>query len=110
MLTSFLERCRKWFLAPLAALPKRSEPASEAVAQLALAAQYRQQFQQSLEPYRFQDVGFSVHSQHEEDGILLYIFALVGTTDKRCVELCAGTGIECNAANLIVHHKWTGLL
>lgn len=85
-------------------------PTAPAVEQHALVALYRQQFQQGLAPYRFQDVGFSLHSQHEEDGILLYIFALVGTTNKHAVELCAGTGIECNTANLIVHHKWVGLL
>jgi hypothetical protein len=34
----------------------------------------------------------------------------VGTTNKRVVEICAGNGIECNAANLIVNHGWLGLL
>jgi hypothetical protein len=94
----------------LAPLQESQKTVPRAEEQLALIAQYRQQFQQGLAPYRLQDVGFSAHSQHEEDGILLYIFALVGTTDKRCVELCAGTGIECNTANLIVNHKWSGLL
>lgn len=111
MFGSFLHRGRAWLLAPLlAALQDSLKAAPRTVEQLALVALYRQQFQQGLPPYRFQDVGFSVHSQHEEDGILLYIFALIGTTDKRCVELCAGTGIECNTANLIVNHKWVGLL
>jgi hypothetical protein len=56
------------------------------------------------------DVGFKVYSQFEEDGILLYIFSLIGTTNKRVVEICAGDGVECMAANLIVNHGWTGLL
>jgi hypothetical protein len=58
----------------------------------------------------FAEVGFRCHSQFEEDGILLYIFALIGTTNKTCVELCAGNGIECNTANLILHHGWWGHL
>jgi hypothetical protein len=56
------------------------------------------------------EVGFRVHSQFDEDGILLYIFALIGTTDKSCVEICAGDGRECNVANLILNHGWNGHL
>jgi hypothetical protein len=41
---------------------------------------------------------------------LLYIFSLIGSRSKTCVEICAGNGIECNSANLIVNHGWTGLL
>lgn len=26
------------------------------------------------------------------------------------MEICAGDGIECNTANLILNHGWTGLL
>ena len=61
-------------------------------------------------PLSFKDVGFRVHSQHEEDGIILFIFSLIGTTNKKCVEICAGDGIECNTANLILNHRWIGLL
>jgi hypothetical protein len=59
---------------------------------------------------RLYDYGFSVFSQHEEDGILLYIFSKIGTTNKLCVELCVGNGIESNSANLIINHFWHGLL
>lgn len=58
----------------------------------------------------FDDVQFRAYSQNGEDGILLFIFSLIGTTNKKCVELCAGNAIECNAANLIVNHGWLGLL
>src|SRR5210317_776510 len=47
----------------------------------------------------FHDVEFRNFSQNGEDGILHYIFALIGTTNKRCIEICAGTGIECNCTN-----------
>jgi hypothetical protein len=58
----------------------------------------------------FRDVGFKVFSQFEEDGILLYIFSIIGTTNKRVVEICAGDGTECMAANLIINHGWDALL
>ena len=58
----------------------------------------------------FRDVGFGVYSQHDEDGILLYIFGLIGMNTYRSVEICAGDGIECNTANLLLNHRWTGLL
>ncbi|HJQ34916.1 MAG TPA: hypothetical protein VJ866_22395 [Pyrinomonadaceae bacterium] len=56
------------------------------------------------------DVEFRCFSQNGEDGILLFLFALIGTTNKRVVEICAGNGIECNSANLIINHGWRGLL
>ncbi len=58
----------------------------------------------------FASTGFRVYSQNEEDGYLLYIFALIGMATRKTVEICAGDGIECNSANLIINHKWTGLL
>jgi hypothetical protein len=58
----------------------------------------------------FSEVGFSNFSQTDEDGILHYIFSLIGTTDKRCIEMCAGTGAQCNTANLIINQGWHGLL
>jgi hypothetical protein len=59
---------------------------------------------------QFEDVEFRCFSQNGEDGILLYIFALIGTTNKKCLEIGAGDGIECNTANLIINHGWIGLL
>ncbi len=56
------------------------------------------------------DAEFSSYSQNGEDGSLLMIFSVIGAQSKVAVELCAGDGIECNAANLILNHGWTGLL
>lgn len=81
-----------------------------AATQVHLAQTYRTQVEQGLALPRLADTGFKVMSQNDEDGILLYLFAVIGATNKRCVELCAGNGIECNAANLIVHHGWQALL
>lgn len=58
----------------------------------------------------FREAGFGLYSQHDEDGILLYIFSLIGVVTYRSVEICAGDGIECNTANLILNHRWSGLL
>jgi hypothetical protein len=58
----------------------------------------------------FHEVEFHHFSQNNEDGILLYIFALIGTTNRVCVEMCAGDGIECNTANLVINHGWKGLM
>jgi hypothetical protein len=59
---------------------------------------------------RWEDAGFKVFSQTDEDGLLLYAFALIGTHNKTAVEICAGNGIECNSANLIINHGWNALL
>lgn len=61
-------------------------------------------------PRHLTDVGMQFYSQFDEDGILLYLFARIGTTNRKAVELCAGTGIECNTANLILNHRWHALL
>ena len=60
--------------------------------------------------------GFKTFSQTNEDGILLYIFTIIGTTNKKVVEI----GINCDnsrsnipesiATNLISFHGWHGLL
>jgi hypothetical protein len=59
---------------------------------------------------RLLDGGWRCFSQNDEDGVLLHVFSLVGTTNKKVVEICAGDCVECNAANLIVNHGWRGLL
>jgi len=56
------------------------------------------------------EVEFKVYSQNGEDGILLYLFSLLGSSTKQVVEICAGAGRECNAANLIINRGWRGLL
>jgi hypothetical protein len=84
--------------------------ASNKVGQILLTLQYQELVRRGCPLPSFDQVEFRAFSQNGEDGILLYLFALVGTTGKRCVELCCGDGIECNTANLILNHGWTGLL
>ena len=81
------------------------------ILQRSLTFQYKNLLKDNVEMLRtFEEVGLRVFSQGDEDGILLYIFSLIGTTNKKVVEICAGDGIECNSANLIINHGWVGLL
>lgn len=58
----------------------------------------------------FDQVGFQVRSGDEEDGLLLYILTLVGSTNRTVVEISSQDGRVCMAANLIIHHRWRGFL
>ena len=85
------------------------DPAAQ-IGQLMLRQQYQDLVRRRLALPDLIDVEFRCYSQNGEDGILLYLFALLGTTNRMVVEICAGDGIECNAANLIINHGWRGLL
>ncbi len=85
-------------------------PSADQIAQVLLRLQYRDLARRATNLPEFPDVEFRCYSQNGEDGILLYIFSLLGTTNRRVVEICAGDGFECNAANLIINHGWQGLL
>ena len=56
----------------------------------------------------FDDVGFNVYSQTNEDGILLYIYSLLGLTNRKCVDIGAGAIEGSNVANLLVNHGFGG--
>ena len=90
-------------------LDTRTSSASK-VGQLRMAHEWRRIAQRADQAPAFSDVEFRAFSQNGEDGILLFIFSLIGSGNKRCVEICAGDGIQCNSANLILNHGWTGLL
>jgi len=69
---------------------------------------YRNQDGQGHSP--LSSYGFNNFSQFEEDGILLYIFARIGETNRKVLELGAGSARECMASNLIINHNWEGFL
>ena len=79
------------------------------VAQVTLLHQYRAWVAAGYVPSML-DVSFRVNSQNDEDGLLLYVFAHAGFNTRVAVEIAAGDGIECNSANLLLHHGFTGLL
>lgn len=78
--------------------------------QIQLMLRYQELLRTGAPLPAFVDVEFRNHSQNGEDGILLYVFSLVGTTNRRCVEICAGDGMQCNTANLVINHNFQGLL
>ncbi|MEA5448387.1 hypothetical protein VB780_07405 [Leptolyngbya sp. CCNP1308] len=55
-------------------------------------------------------MGFKVYLQADEDGLMFYIFALIATTNKHCIDIAAGHPVGANSINLIVNWGWHGLL
>jgi hypothetical protein len=55
------------------------------------------------------DTGFRNYSQFEEDGILLYVFAAIGATNRTFVDIGSGNGINSNCANLAINFGWDGV-
>lgn len=80
------------------------------VQQILLLSNYRQMIAAGVRLPSFLDVGFKAYSQNDEDGVLLFVFALIGMTNRVVVEIAAGNGIESNSANLILNHGFFGLL
>ena len=76
------------------------------VAQASLVASWRGLLQ-SGQILPFDAVGFQAYSENEEDGILLYIFTVAGTTNKTVVEISSQDGRTCMASNLMIHHRWS---
>jgi hypothetical protein len=92
-------------------LKRQANHPSTKETQVGLYLGYKDMVRRKVSPLpSFHDVGFRCHSQFEEDGILLFLFAVLGTTNKTAVEICAGNGIECMATNLILNHGWWGYL
>lgn len=55
------------------------------------------------------ETGFKVFSQFEEDGLLLYLFSIIGMDNKVFIEIGSDDGINSNSANLFFHFGWRGL-
>ena len=85
-----------------------SSAASKAM-QRSLSLQYRNLLAQQAPLPKLADVGFRVYSQTDEDGIILFLFSVIGTTNRVFVEIGAGDGVECNCANLALNFGWHGL-
>jgi hypothetical protein len=63
--------------------------------QILLSLHYQQLVRSGVKLPSLREIGFRSYSQNSEDGILLYIFALIGMTNRTVVEVCAGDGIQC---------------
>jgi hypothetical protein len=55
------------------------------------------------------DSGFRVFSQFEEDGLLLYLAAVLELEPKLFLDIGAADGIASNCANLPLNLGWHGL-
>lgn len=73
--------------------------------QILLSLQYRSGNRPPL-----RDAGFNLYSATDEDGILLYIFSLIGMRTRICVDIGAAGIDGSNTPNLILNHGFTGLL
>lgn len=78
------------------------------VAQVQLFTHYQTLARQGALPSIF-DTGFRVYSQFEEDGLLLFLFAVIGIKSKTFIDVGAGDCILSNCANLAVNFGWHGL-
>jgi hypothetical protein len=87
----------------------RSTSVQPQIAQKILQMQFIDMYKSGNMLENIQDAGFRVFSENDEDGILLYIFSLIGMGKKRLVDIGAGIS-GSNTANLIINHGWTGLL
>ena len=81
---------------------------SVGIQQRALMQQYRLAQKNRLVP-AFNTTGFKVFSQFEEDGLLLFLFSLMGEGSKTFIEIGANDGINSNCSNLAIHFGWSGL-
>ena len=95
-------RARDFLIRPLLEQNSLSFPYSDTACQLQLKFTYKALAESGNKLPTLNEVGFKVLSQTDEDGILLYIFSVIGTESKKSVEICAGNGIECNTANFII--------
>lgn len=110
--TGLLGKLKKFVKAKIAACIPSIPEQNTSVSQVCLLSNYHL-MKHLLPPEKLpklSSTGFQVYSQFEEDGLLLYIFSIIGTHNKRVLEICAGNGMQCMAANLIINHGWEGLL
>jgi len=92
------------------AVAERNNGNTDRLLQILLTQRFKDMVEKKCPFPPFSDIEFSTYSQNGEDGILLFIFTAIGAKTRRVVEACASDGVECNAANLIINHGWSGLL
>jgi hypothetical protein len=91
----------------IAKIRNRFNPTTQ-ISQRQLFLHYQECLRNKTLP-RLKDTGFRVFSQFEEDGLLLFIFAVIGMENKTFVEFGSDDGVNSNSANLIFNFGWHGL-
>ena len=85
----------------------RFSPAVQ-IGQRDLYMKYREMAAKGSVP-KVEETGFRVFSQFEEDGKLLFIFSLIGMSNRTFIEFGSDDGVNSNSANLYFNFGWTGL-
>jgi hypothetical protein len=70
---------------------------------------YYQELARKKEYPKISETGFKVFSQFEEDGMLLFIFTIIGMDNKIFIEIGSDDGVNSNSANLFFNFGWYGL-
>lgn len=91
----------------IAKIRNRFNPAVQ-ISQRQLYLKYRDAVNSGKVPL-LSETGFSVFSQFEEDGKLLFIFSVLGMDNKTFVEIGSDDGVNSNSANLYFNFGWHGL-
>lgn len=92
-----------------AALPVESRQNSQ-LTQRSLYFHYQDMVTHSRQLPSFRDAGFRVYSQSDEDGILLYIFSLIGFESRLLLDVASGAPVGGNSTNLILNWGFNALL
>lgn len=61
-------------------------------------------------PNTWDEFGFSVFSQSNEDGLIQYLIRQIPIPNKTFVEFGCSSYTECNTRFLLLHDKWQGLV
>ena len=89
--------------------PRRDRGVDRTVQQLQ-AARYLELLRSDAALPALVDMEATFFSQNGEDGVLLYLITLLVHGDRVSAEICAGDGLECCTANLVLNHCSYGLL
>ncbi len=79
------------------------------IAQRNLFVQYQQMARTGGGVPSIEDTGYRIYSQFEEDGIFVFLFAVLGAQSRTFIDIGAADGINSNCANLAINFGWHGL-
>ena len=104
----FLSRAGAHLVAPYIPDPRTSAAAKGAMVSIMVDLQATARSPSSILP-KLSDSGFRVFSQFEEDGLLLYLAAVLELEPKIYLDIGSSDGIKSNCANLALNLGWHGL-
>ncbi|HNB37082.1 MAG TPA: hypothetical protein PK414_12730 [Anaerolineales bacterium] len=103
----FLQKAAGLILQP--ALRRMERPLSRQN-QILLSLKYREFAEIHKKPLEFESIYFDEYSETGEDGILLYIFSLIGATNRKFADIGCGGINGNNTTNLTLNHGFSGLM